>query len=212
MTPDRTGNAACDYHASYPRSPSEIRMNTYSAILLAGGKATRMGGLDKGLVPWRGKPLIEHVLARIRSQVDDIVISCNRHPEQYAGYGACQADATEDYAGPLAGIAACLPLCRHDAVLVVACDMPLLPDDLVTRLGDALTPDMDVAVAHDGEQLQPLAMLLRRRALPALHRALDQGQAAVHRWALAQRHRIVTFEDPGAFRNFNTLAELDSGV
>lgn len=195
-----------------PGHQAKFRMNTYSAIILAGGKATRMGGLDKGLVPWHGKPLIEHVLARVGPQVDDIVISCNRHPDQYAGYGTCQADTTGDYAGPLAGIAACLPLCRHDAVLVVACDMPLLPHDLVMRLGEALTADIDVAVAHDGEQLQPLAMLLRRRTLPALHLALAQGQAAVHRWALTQAHRIVPFGEPEAFRNFNTLEELGNGA
>lgn len=183
-------------------------MNDFSAIILAGGRATRMNGRDKGLVEWRGQPLVAHVLERLRDQVDDVVISCNRHPEAYARFGVCAADTTGNYAGPLAGIAACLPLCRHARVLVTACDMPCLPRDLVARLAAAFQADTDVAVIHDGEHLQSLAMLVDRRVLPGLESALARGHAAVHRWLSEQRHVVVHYPDPAAFVNFNTLEEL----
>ena len=107
----------------------------FSTLILAGGKATRMNGHDKGLVIWQDAPLINHVLKNLPK--DDVVISCNRSFDDYQQYGLAIADTTPNFAGPLAGIAAALPHCQHDWVFVVACDMPSLPSDVVLQLWQA---------------------------------------------------------------------------
>jgi molybdenum cofactor guanylyltransferase len=180
-----------------------------SAIVLAGGRATRLGGRDKALEMLSGRPLIAHVLERLQPQVDDIVINCNRHHEALSVFGhTLVSDATQDYSGPLAGITAALPHCRHDIVLVTPCDTPWLPADLCSRLVTAMTPATDLVIAHDGERLQPLFMLLRRELLTALAEALAAGHHKVESWCLAQRHAIAGFTDIRAFANLNTEAEL----
>lgn len=179
-----------------------------SALILAGGQATRMQGRDKGLVVWRGMPLIEHVLARVQPQVDDVVISCNRNAELYGRYGRCLPDVVEGFAGPLAGMAACLPLCVHEWVLVVACDMPCLPVSLAGRLMAGLG-DNRLAVAHDGVHLQPLALLMHRELGVSLEGALREGVFSVQRWINGHSHSVVYFEDEGGFINVNRLGELE---
>ena len=184
-------------------------MNPISAIILAGGQATRMQGRDKGLVRWRGKPLIEHVLARIQPQVADVAISCNRNAGVYGGYAKCLPDVIAGFPGPLAGIAACLPLCEHDWVLVVACDMPQLPETLAEQLMAEIGENR-IAVAHDGEHLQPLALLMHRSLAPTLDEALREGIYAVQKWIRRHPHAVVCFNNPDAFININALEELAS--
>lgn len=195
--------------------PKELKpaMNTetgtaLSAIILAGGQASRMGGQDKGLILLNGRPMIDYVITRLKAQVDDMVISANRHHADYARFGwPVFADHATDYAGPLAGIAACLPHCRHDWVLVVACDSPLLPTDLAAQLFSRRQRDTQVVMVHDGERLQPLFLLLHKSLGPALDQALQRGEYKVERWARAQPHIIVTQNTPQAFMNINTEAE-----
>lgn len=179
-----------------------------SAIVLAGGRATRMDGADKGLVLWQGQPLIAQVLQRLQPQVADLHISCNRNFAAYQHFAPCHADLQPDFAGPLAGIAAALPHCQQAWTVVVACDMPLLPLDLVARLHAGRRDGDLLAVAHDGQHLQPLAMLLHRTLLPALQAAVASGQAGVQRWICQQAHVRVPFADPQAFANLNSLADL----
>lgn len=180
-----------------------------SAIVLAGGRATRLGGIDKALLPLAGRPLLAHVLERLAPQVDDIVINYNRDPVALAGFGLSVAgDARADFPGPLAGIAAALPHCRHDTVLVVPCDTPFLPLDLQARLAARLTPDTDLVVAHDGIRLQPLVLLLRRQLGTSLDGYLAAGGRKVESWCLAQRNAIARFDNPGAFANVNTREDL----
>lgn len=199
--------APCRYHSRLTLLPKAFTMKTISAIVLAGGRATRMQGRDKGLVPWRGQPLIEHVLSAVRPQVDEVVISCNRNAEIYARYAPCRNDDIDGFPGPLAGIAACLPLCRQDWVLVVACDMPCLPTDLAAKLL-AGADGLPLAVAHDGEFLQPLALLFHRSLAASLDEALREGVSSVQKWIRRQPHAVVHFEDPAAFININALEEL----
>lgn len=184
-------------------------MPDVSAIILAGGRATRMEGRDKGLVPWKGKPLVEHVLERLQPQVADVVINCNRSEDQYARYAPVARDSIPDYPGPLAGIAAALPRCRHDWVLVTACDMPCLPEDLVQRLWSE-KDDALLAVAHDGEHLQPLALLLHRDLQADLETAVGSGMASVQKWIGGHPHAVVHFPDPRAFINLNSLDDLQA--
>jgi molybdenum cofactor guanylyltransferase len=182
-----------------------------SAIVLAGGRSQRMGGVDKALLPLAGRPLLAHVLARLAPQVDDIVINYNRDPAALAAFGKRVVhDAVDDFPGPLAGIAAALPYCRHDTVLVVPCDTPFLPENLHARLAASLAPDIDVVIAHDGGRLQPLFLLLRRQLGVALEAWLVGGGRKVDAWCLAQRAAIVRFEDARAFANVNTPEELQA--
>ncbi len=180
-----------------------------SGIILAGGQATRMGGLDKGWVEWRGVPLIQHVLSRLLPQVDDLVISANRSLDRYQALGhTVVTDQNEDYAGPLAGIAAGLTVCRHDWALVVACDSPRLPIDLLSQLWIG-SDNSHLVLLHDGEQLQPLFMLIHRQLLPSLQQAIARQQHKVGQWAHAQSPIIVHIHTPECFINLNTLADLD---
>ncbi|MFM4718923.1 molybdenum cofactor guanylyltransferase MobA [Aeromonas bivalvium] len=180
-----------------------------SAVILAGGRATRMGGDDKGWVPLAGKPLIAHVLERLRPQVDEVLINANRSEERYRALAPVIADRQVDFQGPLAGMEAGLGAARHDWVLFVPCDGPALPRDLMTRFRAAITPDTELVVAHDGEHLQPVVALLRRALLPSLQQALASGERKTGAWFARHRMALVPFADqPDAFVNLNSPAEL----
>lgn len=180
-----------------------------SAIILAGGRATRLGGVDKALLPLAGQPMLAHVLARLAPQVEDIVISYNRDHTALAAFGCTLvADPSPDHAGPLTGIAAALPHCRHELIAVVPCDVPLLPGDLVQQLMAPLQADIDLVVADDGERLQPLVVLMRRRLLPLLQRYLMGGNRKVKEWIAQQAMTTASFESASAFANVNTAEEL----
>ncbi|PTT46929.1 molybdenum cofactor guanylyltransferase MobA, partial [Aeromonas sp. HMWF016] len=153
-----------------PSSPLPV-----SAVILAGGRATRMGGEDKGWVELAGRPLIAHVLERLRPQVDEILINANRSHDRYQALAPVISDDNRDYLGPLAGMQAGLAAARHDWVLFVPCDGPALPPDLMSRFRAALTPDTELVVAHDGDWLQPVVALLHKSLLPSLSAALAEG-------------------------------------
>lgn len=188
----------------------QSHQSTCSGIILAGGKATRMGGLDKGWIEWHGVPLIQHVLSRLLPQVDDVVISANRSLQQYQTLGhPVVTDQNDDFAGPLAGIAAGLAVCRHDWAWVVACDCPRLPLDLLSTLWDA-RDNSNLVLLHDGEHLQPLFMLIHRQLLPSLQQALAQQQYRVGQWVQAQSPKIIQIRSPESFVNMNTLTDLNA--
>ena len=180
-----------------------------SAIVLAGGRSSRLGGRDKALEELAGRPLIAHVLERLQPQVDDIVINCNRHQAEFATFGhRLVSDETTDYPGPLAGIAAALPFCRHELILVTPCDTPWLPTDLCQRLLANMQPTSPLVIAHDGQRLQPLFMLLRRELLTSLQDSLRLGHFKVEKWCLEQGAVITTFDNVASFANLNTEDEL----
>jgi molybdopterin-guanine dinucleotide biosynthesis protein A len=178
-----------------------------SALILAGGRGRRMGGEDKGLLDVGGRALIEHVLARIGPQVGPIMISANRNKEFYAGFGhPVLPDPLEDFQGPLAGILAGLQALQTPLLVVLPCDGPLFSTTLVSRLSAALVEsDAEIAVAHDGERLQPVHVLLRRELEPSLQTFLAGGQRKIDRWYATHRMVPVDFsDDPGQFGNINT--------
>ncbi|AHE97252.1 molybdopterin-guanine dinucleotide biosynthesis protein A [Thioalkalivibrio paradoxus ARh 1] len=180
-------------------------------MILAGGQARRMGGLDKGLVPLAGRPMVEHVLDRIRPQVDEVLISANRNQDVYAGYGhRVIADVVGDYSGPLAGMLSALLVVKHAWLAVVPCDSPLLPNDLVERLlASVVAESAELAVAHDGERLQPVVALLHRSLSVPLRAFLEGGGRKIDRWY--RQHRMVTTDlsdHPEAFANVNTPEDL----
>lgn len=180
-----------------------------SAIVLAGGRSSRMGGRDKALEELAGRPLIAHVLERLQPQVDDIVINCNRHQDDLATFGyRLVSDETADFHGPLAGIAAALPYCKHDLILVTPCDTPWLPVDLYQGLLAKMQPTDNLVIAHDGKRQQPLFMLLRRDLLASLKANLIRGHYKVEKWCQEQQAAIAGFDNAAAFANLNTEDEL----
>lgn len=182
-----------------------------SAILLAGGRATRLNGEDKGLIMLGEKPLAVHVLHRLLPQVSEVIISANRHLDAYRALGhTVIADNAPDYCGPLAGIAAALPFCRHEWAMVVTCDMPFLPANLAEQLWEAKSPVNDVVVVNDSIRLQPLVMLLRSDCLPSLRHAIDNRHLKVMKWIESQRHTQLLLPEPDAFMNINTPADLEN--
>ncbi len=182
-----------------------------AAVVLAGGRGRRMGGMDKGLVKWRGRPLAAHVLEAVKPQVDRILISANRNLEHYRAFGhPVVRDTLEGFRGPLAGILAAMEATDTPLLLSLPCDAPLVPPDLAVRLLDALrSSGAEVAAAHDGRRLQPVHALWRTTLAPELARDLAAGRHGLTRWLEARRLATVDFSDcPEAFRNFNRPRDL----
>jgi molybdenum cofactor guanylyltransferase len=184
-------------------------MHGVSGIVLAGGLGRRMGGVDKGLQPLHGKPMIEHVLARFAPQVDEIVINANQNHDRYAAFGhRVVPDRVGGYAGPLAGLHAGLAAVSRPLAVTVPCDSPFLPADLVERLQRELGTN-DLAVAKTGEQPHPVFALVRRSVAANLEAFLAGGGRKIDAWYASLKTIEVSFDDEAdAFRNINTLEEL----
>jgi molybdopterin-guanine dinucleotide biosynthesis protein A len=184
-------------------------MTGVSGIVLAGGQGRRMGGVDKGLKPLRGRPMIEWVLERLASQVDDIVINANQNIEVYRSFRyKVIPDEISGFAGPLAGLHAGLKAVAHDLAVTVPCDSPFLPADLVFRLKDSLKENQ-LAVAKTGDQAHPVFALVRRSVLQNLEAFLAGGGRKIDAWYASLAVVEVDFGDEAdAFRNINTLEEL----
>jgi molybdenum cofactor guanylyltransferase len=182
-----------------------------TGVVLAGGQGSRMGGVDKGLQPFRGKAMVEHVLERLSPQVDEIVINANRNAQEYARFGhRVVADGIEGFAGPLAGFERGLAHASGELVVTVPCDSPFLPGDLVARLREAMQrEDAQVAVAKTGDQAHPVFCLMRRGVHESLRQFLASGQRKIDRWYPQLRSTLVAFDDEAdAFVNINTRDEL----
>ena len=182
-----------------------------SSIILAGGRATRMGGVDKGLVVLQQQALTAHVIARLKSQVDEIFISANREIETYKtfGYPVLQ-DANADFIGPLAGFFLGLQNAQYDYVLTVPCDSPLLPLDLAERLLSGMSASgADIAVASSDENSHPVFCLMKKSVLPSLLAYIERGERKVSAWQKSQQLVEVDFSDCSeAFANLNTFDDL----
>lgn len=182
-----------------------------TGVVLAGGRATRMGGEDKGLLRVAGRPMVEHVLRALRPQVSDLLINANRNLERYREFGVTVvSDFIEGYCGPLAGMASAMKVARTAYVLTAPCDSPFLSEDLAARLHRGLVRDgARIAVADSGERLEPVFALLDRTLLPSLLAYLDAGERKIDRWYAQHPMTRVDFSDePGMFNNLNTPEEL----
>ena len=180
-----------------------------SAVILAGGKGTRLAGLDKGLVELNGVPLVQHVIERIQPQVPEIVISANRNIKTYEKLGfAVYADDINDFAGPLAGILKALQQSKSEWLLAIPADSPFVPHDLALRLSQNIQ-DNKIAIPHDGNHLQPTFALIHKSLVTSLEHFLQQGDRKARVWMQQQPHTIVDFsEQEHAFININTEDEL----
>lgn len=188
------------------------RREAITGLVLAGGLGRRMGGVDKGLRPFRGKPMVAWALERLVPQVDRIIVNANQNADRYAQFGhQVVADQIAGYAGPLAGLHAGLCAATTPLVATVPCDSPLLPLDLVSRLYAALSQQQaELAVARTGDQLHPVFSLVRREVLDNLTRFLESGGRKIDAWYSALRVVEVAFDDEAdGFANINTLEELN---
>ena len=182
-----------------------------TGLILAGGKASRMGGSDKGLIAFKGQPMVAHVIQRLSPQVDEILINANREIETYQSLGfTVIADEISDFAGPLAGLHAGMKAAKTEFLLSVPCDSPLLPEDLSQRLMAALElQQADIAVAKTGEQHHPVFCLCRTSLAQDLESFLNAGGRKVEGWQKQHAHVEVSFDDnSSAFSNVNTPEEL----
>ena len=196
------------------RTIMTIPLPQITGLVLAGGRGSRMGGVDKGLQSWQGMPLAMNALLRLKPQVGELMINANRNIGAYEALGApVFPDALPDYPGPLAGFLAGLEQCGTPYLVTVPCDAPLFPADLVSRLAQALLAEqaeiaMPVTEESGRLQPQPVFCLLRADLLESLVRATAAGERKIDRWTAQHRCAQVRFDDAAAFANVNTLDEL----
>lgn len=181
-----------------------------TAVVLAGGRATRMGGVDKGLVAYEGQRLIDHVLARIAPQVDHVIINANRNLDTYRDLGLTVVmDANQLFDGPLAGMQAGLHHATTDWLMSVPCDAPLLPLDVVQRLYAAAHQEKtQMAVARSASGTHPVICLMHRSLQESLNAFLASGQRKVSAWQAQHHPAFADFEEEQAFTNINQLPLL----
>lgn len=182
-----------------------------TGLILAGGMGRRMGGRDKGLQPFRGKPMAAWSIERLAPQVDALLINANQNIETYAAFGyPVLPDRIGGFAGPLAGLHTGLLAAQTPLLVTAPCDSPFLPEDLVARLHGALVEHAaDLAVAKTGAQAHPVFSLVRREVLDSLTDFLEAGGRKIDAWYAALNVVEVPFEDEAAFSNINTLEELN---
>lgn len=200
-----------------------LEAHQLTGLILAGGRGSRMGGVDKGLQKFQGLPLTLHALMRLQGQCGAVMINANRNLGAYESMGVpVWPDSLNDFAGPLAGFLSGLEHCDTPYLLTVPCDSPRLPLDLGHRLGQALlAEDADIAMAVGPEtdasgqtqwRTQPVFCLMRDRMLESLVRFTHGGGRKIDAWTSQHRTVTVAFDRPGddplAFANVNTLSEL----
>lgn len=183
-----------------------------TGLILAGGRAQRMGGVDKGLVEVKGKPLIAHVLERLVPQVSRVIINANRNLSEYRAWAqTVVTDRTDSFDGPLAGMASGLEATDTEYMLTCPCDSPLLTSDLAERMYlQSATEKAEVAVASDGQRLHPVFLLVHRSLLPSIVAYLDAGERKIDKWFMQHNFTVVDFSDKSeTFLNVNTLLEKE---
>jgi molybdopterin-guanine dinucleotide biosynthesis protein A len=196
-----------------------IEASQITGLVLAGGRGSRMGGADKGLQNFNGIPLALHTLIRLQQQVGESMVNANRNLAAYEAFGSpVWPDGLADYAGPLAGFLTGLERCETEWLVTVPCDTPLFPLDLVARLAQAAVLDgaeiaMAAAREEDGQlRAQPVFCLLRVELMESLVRFTHEGGRKIDTWTAQHRVVLAPFDaagdDPRAFFNANTLAEL----
>lgn len=197
--------------------------NQITGILLAGGRGTRMGGVDKGLQLYNGIPLAKHAIQQLQPQVGSLLINANRNLDVYQTWGEqfsadVVVDELADFAGPLAGFLVGLQHCKTPFLVTVPCDTPRFPADLVARLAEALrqnNADIAMVSSPDEEGIlrhQPVFCLIRHELTESLQAFTATGGRKIGAWAA--QHKLVrvdfnkTSDDRKAFYNANNLQDL----
>jgi molybdopterin-guanine dinucleotide biosynthesis protein A len=189
-----------------------LNKHDVTAVILAGGKGRRMDGKDKGLVELANRPLIEYVIDAVKPQVETIILNANRNREQYSRYGyPVVSDTLLDYQGPLAGFICAMKSSTTSHIVTLPCDGPFVPGDLVERLISSLTDNSaEIAVAHDGERMQPVYSLIPVTLSDSLDAFLESGERKIDLWYKQHRIALADFSDcPETFRNINTAEQRE---
>jgi molybdopterin-guanine dinucleotide biosynthesis protein A len=202
-----------EVEAGCPAEPSGNPLaSLITGVILAGGQASRLGGQDKGLLPFNGRPLVAWVIEALAPQVSGLLISANRNLEQYTSYGLpVVADLDPGFQGPLAGFRTAMRAARTGWIITLPCDGPYPAPDLVARLVLALREQGgDLAVATDGQRIQPVYALLPVRLAADLEAFLGTGERKITRWYSHHRVALADFSDrPDCFANINTQEDAD---
>tara|TARA_B100001173_G_scaffold3623_1_gene3272 strand:+ start:4 stop:582 length:579 start_codon:yes stop_codon:yes gene_type:complete len=190
---------------------NNILQSEISSVILAGGQGLRMDGVDKGLIEFRGLPLVAHVASVIESKVDKIYISANRSFDSYASYGEVISDDLLGFQGPLAGISKALKVCSTKYLLVLPCDSPLIDseliDDLISRMKQK---DADICVAHDGSIMHATFALMKSNLGKSLEHFLNDGGRKMALWYRQQNLERVDVSDRLVIlTNLNKPEDLD---
>jgi len=161
----------------------KISKNEITAVILAGGQASRMDGEDKGLIVFRELPLISHVINITKPKVSQILISANRNFEEYTNFGKVISDDLEGYQGPLAGISKALKVCSTPYLLVLPCDSPLIDTALIDSLIEKMEiSKVDICVAHDGSIMHATFALMQTKLEKSLEEFLEEGGRKMALW------------------------------
>jgi len=196
----------------YNKRIMQYTINDITAIILAGGKGTRMGNRNKGLLEFNGKTFIARLLDALAFQSKTQIISANDQLNEYRQYRKTVIqDISNHYSGPLAGIVSCQSAIDTALVLTVPCDSPIIPSDLSTRLLKSYNknPASPLCVAHDGERLQNLFMLFNASLLADMQQYFENNQHSVYGWIIRHQYVCVDFSDKTAnFININDEASL----
>jgi molybdopterin-guanine dinucleotide biosynthesis protein A len=182
-----------------------------TGVILAGGLARRMNNQDKGLVNYKGRPMISYPIAALTAVTDESIINANRNREQYQAFGLpVVADQTDSFDGPLAGILTAMIYTDADLLVVVPCDSPLIKaEHLQKLLATRAENNADVAVAFDGERLHPVFLAIKTSLKTSLQNYLASGERKISHWLEQQKMVKADFSnEPEIFININTLTEL----
>jgi molybdenum cofactor guanylyltransferase len=192
----------------------EINLNDITGVILAGGRAKRMGGQDKGLLNINGQAMIELIIERLSPQVGHLVINANRHLKQYRKFNfpVISDDNSTEFHGPLAGMLCALKSCTTKYILSTPCDSPFFPADLSTRLLSTLMKDnADICVVHDGQRMQPVFVLIKTKLQESLQNYLDNGDRKIDLWYKQHHVVLADFSDYNDISlNINTPDELQN--
>jgi len=195
-----------------PTHTTAMTKTDITAVILAGGKASRMEGLDKGLIKLANKALIEYVINTIQQHVNQTLISANRSIDEYQQFGfPVISDDKNEFNGPLSGICEALKSCNSKYLLVLPCDCPFIAADIIEKLyRSAEENNSDVVLIHDGQYLQPLFSLISKNSLPSLEECIAAKNFKVKQWMTDQNHSIVKDRRTMMFFNINNKNDLES--
>ncbi len=193
------------------RPELDISLDDITVVILAGGKGRRMGGQDKGLISYKGHDLIQHVINAISQQTQKIIINANRNQDQYKTYGfPVIADTLNDFQGPLAGFLAAMDKVETDYILTIPCDGPVISEHYMTKMKQGLeNTSSELAIASDGNRMQPVYALIPVKLSRSLSRYLTEGGRKIDSWYQQHDFTLVEFTDESNFFiNINTPQDL----
>jgi molybdopterin-guanine dinucleotide biosynthesis protein A len=171
---------------------NKISKNEISAVILAGGMGSRMGGKDKGLIEFRNLPLISYTASVAKDRASQIFISANRSLEDYSKYGKVIEDDLEGYQGPLAGISKALKVCTSNYLLVLPCDSPMIDVTLIDSLIERMeSSECDICVTHDGQRMHATFALMKSNLNESLDQFLAEGGRKMALWYRQQQTERV---------------------